>query len=48
LKDPGVDVRIILKWIFEKWNGEIDWIYLVQDRDRLWAAVNAVMNLWVP
>ena len=20
-KDPGVDGRIILRWIFEKWNG---------------------------
>jgi hypothetical protein len=21
LKDPGVDVKIILKWIFMKWDG---------------------------
>jgi hypothetical protein len=21
LEDPGIDVRIILKWILEKWNG---------------------------
>jgi hypothetical protein len=26
----------------------MDWIDLVQDRDRLWALANAVMNLWVP
>jgi hypothetical protein len=26
LKDPGVDRRIILKWIFEKWEGEGAWI----------------------
>jgi hypothetical protein len=28
------------------WRG-IDWIDLAQDRDRLWALVNAVMNLRV-
>jgi hypothetical protein len=29
LKDPGVDGRVILKWIFEKWDGGMDWIDLV-------------------
>jgi hypothetical protein len=24
LKDPGEDGRIILKWIFEKWDGDMD------------------------
>jgi hypothetical protein len=48
LEDPGVDGRIILKWIFEKWDGGMDWIYLAQDRDRWRAVVNAVMNLRVP
>jgi len=28
--------------------GGIDWIELAQDKDRWWALVNAVMNLWVP
>jgi hypothetical protein len=34
LEDPGVDGRIILRWIFRKWEGGIDWIDLAQDRDR--------------
>jgi hypothetical protein len=28
LEDPGVDARIILKWIFRKWDGGVDWIDL--------------------
>jgi hypothetical protein len=44
---PGVDGRIILKWILERWDGGMDWIDLVQDRDRWWAVVSAVMNLRV-
>jgi hypothetical protein len=48
LEDPGVDGRIILKWIFKKWDWGIDWIDMAQDRDRWRAVVNAVMNLRVP
>jgi hypothetical protein len=48
LGEPRVDGRIILKWIFKKWDGDMDWIELVQDRDRWRALVNAVMNLRVP
>jgi hypothetical protein len=33
LGDPGVDGRI-LTWIFEKWDGGMDWIELAHDRDR--------------
>jgi hypothetical protein len=47
LEDPGVDERIILKWIFENWDGGTDLVDLAQDRDRR-ALVNAVMNLRVP
>jgi hypothetical protein len=47
LGDPGVDGRI-LKWIFKKWDGGMDWIELAQDRDRCRTLVNAVMNLRVP
>ena len=46
--DPGVDGRIILRWIFRKWDvGCMDWIELAQDRDRWRDLVKAVMNLWV-
>ena len=39
---------IILKRIFEKWDGCMDWIDLAQDRDRQRAVANAVMNLLIP
>jgi hypothetical protein len=48
LEDPGVDGRIILKWIFKKWDGGMDWIDMAQYRDRWRALVSAVMNLGVP
>jgi hypothetical protein len=32
LEDRDVDGRVILKWIFEKWDDGMDWID--QDRDR--------------
>jgi hypothetical protein len=35
LGDPSVDGRMILKWIFKKWDGGMDWIELAQNRDRL-------------
>jgi hypothetical protein len=48
LGDPGVDGRIILKFIFKTWDGGMDWTDLAQDRDRWRAPVNAVMNRRVP
>jgi hypothetical protein len=47
-EDLAVDGRIILKWIFKKWEVGVDWIDLAQDRDRWRAFVNAVMNFRVP
>jgi hypothetical protein len=48
LVDPGVDGRIILKWIFERLGGGVDWIDLAEDRDRWRALVYTVMNFRVP
>jgi hypothetical protein len=48
LEDVSVDGRIILKWIFKKWDGGMDWIDMAQDRNRWRAVVSAVMILRVP
>jgi hypothetical protein len=44
---PGVDGRIILKWILKRLGGGIDWIDLAQDRDRWRALLYTVMDLRV-
>jgi hypothetical protein len=33
LEDLGLDGRTILKWIFRKWEGSMDWTDLTQNRD---------------
>jgi hypothetical protein len=49
LGDPGVDGRIISKWIFKSgMGGGMDWIEPAQDSDRWWALVNVLMILLVP
>jgi len=45
LEDPRVDGRIILRWIFRKWDRGVE---LAKGRDRWRAVVNAVMNFRVP
>ena len=41
--------RIILRWIFRKWEGGYaDWMELAQDRDRWRVLVSKGMNLLVP
>jgi hypothetical protein len=49
LGDSGVGGRIVLRWIFRKWDMRgVDWIELAQDRRRWLALVTAVMNLRGP
>jgi hypothetical protein len=37
---------MILRWIFRKWDGGMDWMVLVQDRDRWQALVNGFDKMW--
>jgi hypothetical protein len=47
-EELGADGRIILRWIFRKWDvGGMGWIELARDTDRLRALVNEVMNFRV-
>jgi hypothetical protein len=48
LENPGVDGRIILKWVFERLDGGMMWIYLIDARDMWRAVLNTAMNLRVP
>ena len=48
LEESGVDEKIILKRILWRWGGRMDWMDQAENRDRFWAAVNAVMKLGVP
>jgi len=49
-ENSGIDGRIILRWIFRKWDGggAMDWMDLVQDWERWRALVKAALNLRVP
>jgi hypothetical protein len=46
--DPDVDGRIILRWIFRKLEGVVEWMELAQDRESYRALVSTVNNFRVP
>jgi hypothetical protein len=46
-EDQGVDGRMGLEWMLTRLAGRVEWIQLVQDRDRCRVLVNAVTNLRV-
>jgi hypothetical protein len=46
-EDLDVDGKI-LKWIFKKWDGGVDWIDLPRDRHKRRTVVNTAMYLRVP
>jgi len=49
LSVDGRNGRMILKWIFRKWDVvDVEWIDQAQVRDSWRTLVNAVMNLQVP
>jgi hypothetical protein len=48
LENLGLGGKLILKWIFKKRDGAMDWIDLDMDMDGWRAIFNAVMNLLVP
>ena len=48
MEAQGLDGRIILKWIFKKWDGVMAWIDLAQNRDRWRIVLIAVLNFRFP
>jgi hypothetical protein len=45
MEDPGVDGRIIVKWILMKWDEGMGWIDVAHNRDKWPALVKAVIKI---
>ena len=45
MENLDVDGSIILNLTFKKYDGAVDWMDLVKERNKLRAVLNAVMNL---
>ena len=43
----GVDWYTVLKWLFKKWDGGMEWVHLAQDRDSWRAFVKEVMDILI-
>jgi hypothetical protein len=48
LEDLYIGGRIILRWIFKKWDEGMGWIDMAQGRKMWPSLINAVINLRVP
>ena len=45
MEDPGEDGRIIVKWIFMKWDGDMGWIEVAQNKDKWRALMKAIIKM---
>jgi hypothetical protein len=34
LEEAGLDGSVMVKWVFKKWNGSVDWFDMAEGRDR--------------
>ena len=48
LEDLSENGRIILEIIFKEWNGSMDMIDLLEDKEKWRALVKAIMNIRAP
>ena len=47
-EDLWIDGKIILRWIFKKWDEDMDWTNLNQDRGKWRVSMNWLMKFRAP